>query len=157
MCSVESCNKRKYITINGFNYCRSHNILGECLVQKADGTVCGCRAKRRIAGVDTCMRHVPASTATENCSICLEDVPEGTKLTKCGHYFHTKCLRDWQKRPNGESCPMCRTPLKRKSLETIRQLLVNMAIRTTSIEEFYEIIMTSFSPDEFVLVNLALA
>jgi hypothetical protein len=155
-CSSPFCNKRIHSTVNGVNYCRTHSILGNCLIRKKDGTACGCRARRRVNGVDTCMRHVPSNTKAECCSICLEDVEEGTKSTKCGHYFHKACLSEWQARPNGENCPMCRTQLRHKSIETIRQLLVNIAQRTNSPDEFYEVALNTFERREFNLIGIIL-
>jgi hypothetical protein len=155
-CSAPFCNKRIHSTVNGVNYCRTHSILGNCLIRKKDGSACGCMARRRVNGVDTCMRHVPSNTKAECCSICLEDVEEGTKATKCGHYFHKNCLQDWQARPNGENCPMCRTALKRKSLETVRHILVSIAGRTSSPEEFADVIMSTFEVGDFSLINIVL-
>lgn len=43
----------------------------------------------------------------EICSICLDDC--NTKLFKCGHYFHKKCIKECQKISN--KCPMCRVDL----------------------------------------------
>eukprot|EP01084_Bolivina_argentea_P304086 525103_1 len=45
------------------------------------------------------------------CAICIEStdlMPQKTKL-QCGHEFHTKCIRNWQKQK--QSCPLCITNL----------------------------------------------
>ena len=42
----------------------------------------------------------------ENCSICLCEMKDDTSVCqkyKCNHYFHKKCISDW----NGP-CPLCR-------------------------------------------------
>ncbi len=47
----------------------------------------------------------------EICSICLEDVVDYSELDilgklDCGHYFHSKCIKEWLNRAN--TCPFCR-------------------------------------------------
>lgn len=47
------------------------------------------------------------------CSICLENISDiigEIKKTICGHYFHIKCINQWQEK--NEQCPICRTKLK---------------------------------------------
>ena len=51
----------------------------------------------------------PSECLKESCSICLE---KNTNLTcrqikRCGHVFHSECLRFWIMR-NNNSCPLCR-------------------------------------------------
>ena len=46
---------------------------------------------------------------SDNCSICLEDISNGTNTATldCNHTFHYKCVFNWNKtQPN---CPLCRT------------------------------------------------
>ena len=43
----------------------------------------------------------------ELCAICLE--MDNNVETRCGHYFHFECLREWSARVN--SCPSCRLPI----------------------------------------------
>lgn len=45
----------------------------------------------------------------DNCSICLENDSnqEISKIEKCGHCFHTNCIRRWLLENN--SCPICRS------------------------------------------------
>jgi hypothetical protein len=47
------------------------------------------------------------------CSICLCDTKNANRITDCGHYFHAKCISNWQKQNN--TCPMCRTDISRLS------------------------------------------
>lgn len=44
----------------------------------------------------------------KECSICYEDFnnDSSVSLLKCGHYFHTKCIKKWGNRNN--TCPVCR-------------------------------------------------
>ena len=44
-----------------------------------------------------------------DCSICLMKIKSTTKEKKleCGHYFHSKCIRQWSL--YNKSCPNCRT------------------------------------------------
>lgn len=55
----------------------------------------------------------------ETCSICLDDC--NTKLFKCGHYFHKKCIEASYK--TSKKCPMCRDDIvdiikKEKHIDT---------------------------------------
>ena len=50
--------------------------------------------------------------ATENCSICLEEIKEGNELggLPCGHkHFHKDCINNWITISANKSCPICRT------------------------------------------------
>ena len=40
------------------------------------------------------------------CAICLEDITESPKTLKCGHVYHTKCIKEWKIK--SMTCPMCR-------------------------------------------------
>lgn len=57
-------------------------------------------------------------TARDNdsqCSVCLTDFElqeEVIKLPNCSHIFHPPCITNWLKLH--DSCPICRTPLKRE-------------------------------------------
>lgn len=52
----------------------------------------------------------------DNCSICLESMQKiSTIKTYCCHYFHMNCIKKWFK-TNNETCPICRTDLKIKSI-----------------------------------------
>ena len=48
------------------------------------------------------------ATRDTRCTVCLDDISAGnrTALTKCGHYFHQKCLRRWLEVKN--TCPICK-------------------------------------------------
>jgi len=48
------------------------------------------------------------------CSICLGDHNDNdafTKINKCNHIFHTKCINEWIMKCNKYTCPLCRTCL----------------------------------------------
>ena len=51
----------------------------------------------------------------EGCSICLEPRRKGDSvwILKCGHCFHARCASKWLHK--SELCPMCRSPVPRKS------------------------------------------
>ena len=41
------------------------------------------------------------------CCICLEEfVDQKAILLKCGHLFHSGCIRDWAAK--SDNCPICR-------------------------------------------------
>jgi hypothetical protein len=119
MCSHERCITKSFYDIDGTHYCKFHspNELGVCGVIQKNGTTCQCPARRSRKGVGTCLVHVPKSSEVVSCSICLDDCPVGTKSTKCGHFFHSACMKEWKKQSNGNTCPMCRvvltTPVKK--------------------------------------------
>mgnify|MGYP001262449545 CR=1 FL=1 len=35
-----------------------------------------------------------------------EDITESPKTLKCGHIYHTKCIKEWKNK--SMTCPMCR-------------------------------------------------
>ena len=41
-----------------------------------------------------------------DCSICLEKLYNNIIRLNCNHYFHERCINDWQRRNN--NCPICR-------------------------------------------------
>ena len=48
------------------------------------------------------------------CVICMEEIKYGARIskTKCGHCFHSKCLRKWLvNNCNEPQCPCCRKNL----------------------------------------------
>ena len=57
-----------------------------------------------IDEVDTPLSYMNAS----ECCICLETIGEHV-VTKCGHYFHRKCIMEVTQRQ--AKCPLCRTQL----------------------------------------------
>jgi hypothetical protein len=46
----------------------------------------------------------------DECCICTEPLPDIVRPTKCGHYFHPKCLHNCLHVTN--KCPVCRTVLQ---------------------------------------------
>ena len=75
---------------------------------------------------------------SEECSICLESLQKGkhkrySKISGCGHMFHTKCIqrhiKTQKKSDNRPSCPLCRhiepndwdEIVRRKKLHMLRQ------------------------------------
>ncbi|GMY38560.1 E3 ubiquitin-protein ligase AIP2-like [Fagus crenata] len=56
----------------------------------------------------TGLKQVTLSSSNESCTICLEDFPAGSCVTRmpCSHVFHRSCIVRWLiKRPH---CPVCR-------------------------------------------------
>ena len=59
-------------------------------------------------------RKIKILKKTRQCSICLDNVKEDYYKTKCRHYFHYKCLKEWKEygdRYNKKSCPCCRSEI----------------------------------------------
>ena len=44
----------------------------------------------------------------DQCSICMTNMPRGTRQLPCGHVFHTRCIDRWKR--SSRTCPMCREP-----------------------------------------------
>ena len=51
------------------------------------------------------------------CTICLEDLDKNSSVSvlKCGHEFHTSCIKDWMKIK--KTCPICRKKIKFKNFK----------------------------------------
>lgn len=67
------------------------------------------RRKQLFEKISQYISICPSEYLKESCSICLE---KNTNLTcrqikRCGHVFHSECLRFWIMR-NNNSCPLCR-------------------------------------------------
>jgi hypothetical protein len=62
----------------------------------------------QIARATTSTSVPPIDT---NCSICQDSLMEpGTRITHCGHVFHTNCIAEWFTR--SVVCPMCRHDIR---------------------------------------------
>ena len=101
---------------------RSAQMLGSVarrLEVLPDGAVATIRKKRMLVKkkeveyerIDHPMVVAPEGT---QCAICLEELSDTSsgytvKLT-CGHYFHAKCIKGWQKsgQRSSSTCPLCR-------------------------------------------------
>jgi hypothetical protein len=154
MCSLDGCELKSFYDIDGKQYCKFHNPieLGSCGAAKKDGNACGCRARRSRNGVHTCLVHIPKSSEITCCSICLEDVPIGTKPTKCGHVFHATCMNTWKTQPGGHTCPMCRTelinPFKHYPPVELMEQVTRLAREAEDVEAFMETLMRTINADE---------
>jgi len=84
-------------------------------------------------GMRLCGRHIRTSTH-EDCSVCLTEIQSKASckvLSKCGHAFHTRCIRTWLRR-GVMTCPVCRAPCIAE-LRDVRGSITNklqMLIRT---------------------------
>ncbi|KAK7836966.1 uncharacterized protein LOC112031846 [Quercus suber] len=56
-------------------------------------------------------RFHQGSSSVQECSICLEEFQNGSKVTRmpCSHVYHGKCIFKWLK--TSHSCPLCRYPM----------------------------------------------
>ncbi|KAI3875091.1 hypothetical protein MKW98_019664 [Papaver atlanticum] len=59
--------------------------------------------------IESHMKKIVVLDDGEVCSVCLQDInvgDENTRVLKCSHIFHHRCMSEWSKRkPN---CPLCR-------------------------------------------------
>jgi hypothetical protein len=150
MCSNEGCRNAFHYIIDSTRYCKNHAPmdLGLCKVIKRDGKECGCPSKRSYKGINTCLMHVPKSSTVETCSICLDDCKIGTKPTACGHFFHSKCLKEWKNRPSmGHTCPVCRFELSKPYVtDDILDQIVMIARDSRDADEFIQSIIDRIDP-----------
>ena len=59
----------------------------------------------------------------EDCALCLDkmlNIKTQATLATCGHTFHKKCIKDYQKK-DGKNCPLCRTPFTNNTIITPNQ------------------------------------
>lgn len=62
------------------------------------------RIARRLKDVDKC---APIQKSKETvCSICLEELPENTRVTLCNHSFCSHCIEKWF--DLNTTCPICK-------------------------------------------------
>ncbi len=47
----------------------------------------------------------------EKCSICLENLKDNLKKTRCNHMFHKDCINEWVIPNSKNTCPLCRNNL----------------------------------------------
>ena len=155
MCSHEDCKFDTFYNIDGAHYCKSHcpTELDVCGVIKKDGKECPCPSRRSYKGVSTCLVHIPKSSEVTNCSICLDDCPIGTKPTQCGHFFHAKCIKEWKKQDNGDTCPMCRHEISKNKRNAIEERVVTIARYSADPEEFMANLILELSARELRVVS----
>ena len=69
----------------------------------------GKRCLRKLKKEGCCKLHSPQELG--ECCVCLceMNIHSDFVKTKCGHYYHKKCLNEWCKTHN--TCPLCRTQL----------------------------------------------
>lgn len=75
----------------------------------------------QIINYTTCLNYKPDNPAltSNSCSICTMEYEQEDglrKLTRCGHYFHTRCIDRWLDEHN--TCPLCRTNIIQDSTQT---------------------------------------
>jgi hypothetical protein len=59
------------------------------------------------------------SEAGELCYICHNEYPENDSLVyflSCGHKFHLKCIRSWLRKPDKNTCPVCKIQLYKTNI-----------------------------------------
>ena len=70
-----------------------------------------------------CKIHA-CQAVSQDCAICHEVIKAPfEKTTPCGHMFHTKCYQNWHDTPHGNTCPLCRSPLKKLPIETMNSII----------------------------------
>ena len=81
-------------------------------IVRSTGRQCAYKA---IPGLNTCGVHRAVVGIT--CTICLDEVSSktGSKILKCGHVFHNKCVTEWFNagKENSHCCATCRAPWRR--------------------------------------------
>lgn len=74
----------------------------------------------------------------QDCSICHEVIKHPfNKTTPCGHMFHAKCYEKWHDTPHGDTCPLCRGPLKKMRMDTMLSMIEDVKeVHSMYIDEF---------------------
>lgn len=90
-----------------------------CRGVKKNGQRCGYFCQ------DNFMCKIHAGQAVQHdCAICHEVIKHPfNKTTPCGHMFHTECYEKWHDTPHGDTCPLCRGPLKKMNIETMLSII----------------------------------
>ncbi|KAI3882390.1 hypothetical protein MKW92_040283 [Papaver armeniacum] len=72
--------------------------------------------------IESHMKKIVVLDDDEVCSICLQDISAGdddTRVLKCSHIFHHKCMSEWSKRkPN---CPLCRHDVRQERQPNLKR------------------------------------
>lgn len=67
-----------------------------------------------------CKHHHNEQKRKEECAICCEDMkPSSSIILECGHVFHMRCIEQWGKDDQHETCPLCRRPFSTQVLQKI--------------------------------------
>ena len=83
-----------------------------CSVTVKMMTMAGAVDQANSHNEDTTDDDDSSSVAGPTCSICLVDVVHGDKIgdLKCGHIFHSDCLKAWLTTGRNNNCPLCHAP-----------------------------------------------
>jgi hypothetical protein len=90
---------------------------------------------------DNFMCKIHADQAvSQDCSICHEMIKHPfDKTTPCGHTFHTNCYNQWHDTPHGDSCPLCRSPVKKMKFDTMHSIIED-------VREIHSMFINDFMP-----------
>lgn len=86
----------------------------------------------------TCLskfKEVQRVESDEECSICLSKTNKPKCKTKCGHYFHIRCLKEWLK--TNVKCPLCRTVVNKGKEDILNMMMDVIREQIESLEEQY--------------------
>ena len=78
------------------------------------------------------------------CSICLQEIINDKTKTKCGHYFHNKCINRWI--VINDICPICRT----KIVNPVSIIKCIIGIVALVLSFYLSIIIVYFSTNIFL-------
>ena len=121
--------------------CHGHTINQRRCKRQRTGTVGSqyCRQHRQMYRLER----------PDDCSVCLEPLStndDEIRPTRCGHYFHVRCLHESLQHNQGR-CPMCRTQLRRG---------IQQSTTTTLEEEIPSINLDALTPDGRRLIEVVL-
>lgn len=88
------------------------------------------------------------------CSICLDDISNEIRPTKCGHYFHSSCMKNWSKNKSIVNCPTCRTVLKQKKNNHMLKIFVEILSSTTQESSVLQSTIREQNIEEVILDQL---
>ena len=84
------------------------------------------------------------------CAICKE--PESTpysRLTNCGHRFHTQCIGSWINQQRNGSCPLCKCVVNASDKQLIREWASNGQAEEEISEDKQANVVVSYHTDHF--------
>jgi hypothetical protein len=70
----------------------------------------------------------------ENCSICFDELKDGTYTLSCNHIYHKECIKTWLS--NHTTCPLCRA-----NVEPIEQYVEDNVVTPHRLLELRELRM----------------
>lgn len=77
-----------------------------------------------------------------NCPICHENINDDDEyITECHHCFHYECFQQWKDTDIGDTCPVCRSPIRKMSQEQLQKISDDLTEHIESAHFLLEIFL----------------